>query len=246
MPTRAKVRPKMGTLSVRPGDDCHQDVLHRRQRRRFLLKQREFKELRFKLLRGASEFYRKLEVELEHQTDEPSRTALADAYSDLADLTNMVGSKEDALAIRQKARAIRQKLADDNPESTQFQADLARLRRIRRPASGDERTGWRHPSYERARRILPEAGRRQPRQHPGSARPVTHSQQHRPLPESDRPSEGGTSVIGAARGDPAEAGRREPNSTQFQADLASTLGNIGNLQNEDAGPSVGASRHSRR
>ena len=43
----------------------------------FLLKEKPFESVRTKLLRGAAEFYSKLERRLEGQTDRPSRTVLA-------------------------------------------------------------------------------------------------------------------------------------------------------------------------
>ena len=48
--------------------------------------------LRTKLLRGAHEFYRRLEGLLEGHKDRESRLALGRAYCDLAELTTTIGS----------------------------------------------------------------------------------------------------------------------------------------------------------
>jgi serine/threonine-protein kinase len=92
----------------------------------FLLKEKEFEGLRTKLLRGAAGFYTKLEGLLAGQTDRPSRKALAQAYDDLAELTDKIGSKPEALAVRRKALAVRQVL-DEGPEAdTVTRTDEAR------------------------------------------------------------------------------------------------------------------------
>jgi serine/threonine-protein kinase len=82
----------------------------------FLLKEKPFEALRTKLLRGAAGFYTRLEALLAGQTDRPSRTMLAQAYDELAELTDKIGSKPEALAVRRKALAVRRVLAD-GPEA---------------------------------------------------------------------------------------------------------------------------------
>jgi serine/threonine-protein kinase len=92
----------------------------------FLLKEQPFEALRTKLLRGAARFYTKLEGLLAGQTDRPSRAALARAYDELAELTDQIGSKPEALAVHRKALAVRRELANDPKADTQAQADVAR------------------------------------------------------------------------------------------------------------------------
>ena len=73
-----------------------------------LLKQKEFETLRTKLLRGAREFYRRLEGLLEGQDNPASRLALGRAYRDVAELTSLIGSHEEALAVHRRcARTVR-------------------------------------------------------------------------------------------------------------------------------------------
>src|SRR5262249_31788198 len=60
-----------------------------------LLKEEQFEGLRTKLLRGAADFYNKLEGLLKGQTDRPSRAALGKAYDELAELTDKIPSEPD-------------------------------------------------------------------------------------------------------------------------------------------------------
>jgi eukaryotic-like serine/threonine-protein kinase len=121
----------------------------------FMLKQETFKDLRTKLLRGANEFYQKLEDELKGQTDERSRSALGEAYFELARLTSTIGSKEEALKSYETALAIRQKLADDKPFVNEFQRMLAgSLINIGILQKETGRTKDAIRSYEKARAIF--------------------------------------------------------------------------------------------
>ena len=76
-----------------------------------LLKEKKFEGLRRKLLRGAADFYGKLEGLLEGQADPKSRAALAKSYSELADVTTQIGKGHEALALQLKALAVRRELA---------------------------------------------------------------------------------------------------------------------------------------
>ena len=76
-----------------------------------LLREKQFEKLRAKLLRGAADFYGKLERLLEGQADPKSRAALAKSYSELADVTTQIGKGNEALALRLKALAVRRELA---------------------------------------------------------------------------------------------------------------------------------------
>ena len=71
-----------------------------------LLKQKEFDTLRTKLLRGAREFYQRLEGLLEGHKDRESRLALGRAYRDVGELTDLIGSREEALAAHQRALGL--------------------------------------------------------------------------------------------------------------------------------------------
>jgi tetratricopeptide (TPR) repeat protein len=92
-----------------------------------LLKQPEFRDLRDTLLRQPVEFYRELGVQLEGQTDRPSRRALAQAYHQLGGLTAKVGSKEEALADHRKGLAVRESLVreDASDDEARFEVGLS-------------------------------------------------------------------------------------------------------------------------
>ena len=72
-----------------------------------LLKQKEFGALRTKLLRGAQEFYRKLEGLLGGQADRGSRLGLGRTYYEVGELTRELDSMTDALAMHERAGPLR-------------------------------------------------------------------------------------------------------------------------------------------
>ncbi|HEV3162461.1 MAG TPA: tetratricopeptide repeat protein [Isosphaeraceae bacterium] len=89
-----------------------------------LLKQKEFEELRTKLLRGALEFYAKLEGLLSAQSDRRSRAALGRAYYELGELTERIGSKQESLQMHRRALAVRRALAHDPGADEESRAEL--------------------------------------------------------------------------------------------------------------------------
>jgi tetratricopeptide (TPR) repeat protein len=91
-----------------------------------LLKDPKFEELRNKLLRGAREFIGRLEAQLEGQTDRRSRRAMAQAYNELAELTDRIGSKTDALELYRGELALRRELALEVPPDAEARVDVAR------------------------------------------------------------------------------------------------------------------------
>ena len=91
-----------------------------------LLKEKKFEDLRRKLLRGAADFYGKLEGLLEDQPDPKSRAALAKSYSELADVTTQIGKGDEALALQLKALAVRRELASRPTADAGATLDLVR------------------------------------------------------------------------------------------------------------------------
>ncbi len=71
----------------------------------FLVKQDQFKHLRDRLLKSASEFYGKLAAMLGTETDAASQAALSHANFELAELTSKVGDKQNALAAHRQLLA---------------------------------------------------------------------------------------------------------------------------------------------
>jgi tetratricopeptide (TPR) repeat protein len=68
-----------------------------------LLKNREFTELRKRLLTGAAGFYGDLEKLLAEKTDPKSQRLLATGYQQLGQLTDRIGDKKEALTVHRKA-----------------------------------------------------------------------------------------------------------------------------------------------
>ena len=127
-----------------------------------LLKQKEFGALRTKLLRGAQEFYRKLERLLGGQADRDSRLGLGHAYYEVGELTMQLDSRKDALAMYQRALALFEDLASKAPADVELrQRGRTKLHRHRKRAlvarakgrgPGCHRTGLRHrPGSRRGR-----------------------------------------------------------------------------------------------
>ena len=87
----------------------------------------ELEELRKRLLKEPLEFFRSLREQLQadHDTRPEALARLAGAAFELGKLTNEIGDKQDALRDYQEARAIRERLARENPAVTEFQSDLA-------------------------------------------------------------------------------------------------------------------------
>jgi eukaryotic-like serine/threonine-protein kinase len=91
-----------------------------------LLKEKRFEKLRAKLLRGAADFYGKLEAVLQDQRDNASRAALGRAYDELGTLTGEIGNRSEALDVHRKALKVRRELADQPGATAETVLDWAR------------------------------------------------------------------------------------------------------------------------
>ncbi|MGO9468067.1 MAG: protein kinase domain-containing protein [Isosphaeraceae bacterium] len=76
-----------------------------------LLKEPQFQQLRTRLLGEARRFFARLEGLLKDHTDLRSRRALGQAYSELAEMTDKIGPKLEALELFHDELAIRRELA---------------------------------------------------------------------------------------------------------------------------------------
>jgi tetratricopeptide (TPR) repeat protein len=92
----------------------------------FLLKEPQFKELRDRLLKSASDFYHKLGALLGKESDSASRRALWQANYEVAELTAKVGAQEDALAVHRHVLAAREALAAETPGDSDIKTDVGR------------------------------------------------------------------------------------------------------------------------
>ncbi|MGO9471251.1 MAG: protein kinase domain-containing protein [Isosphaeraceae bacterium] len=91
-----------------------------------LLKEKAFEGLRKKLLHGAADFYGKLEALLRNQADRSSRSALSEAYAELAELMQEIGSQERALALYRQSLELRQTLAAEPDSPSSEKLDVVR------------------------------------------------------------------------------------------------------------------------
>ncbi len=91
-----------------------------------VLKADRFKPLRDKLLRGALEFYTKLEGLLKDQPDQGSRGAMGDAYFELGKLTSKIGDRPAALAAHNKGLAVRRELASGRGDDAEARGNVAK------------------------------------------------------------------------------------------------------------------------
>jgi hypothetical protein len=76
-----------------------------------VLKADRFKSLRDKLLRGAADFYGRLNGLLHDQPDRASRAAMGNAYFELGGLITNIGDQQAALAAHQQGLVVRRALA---------------------------------------------------------------------------------------------------------------------------------------
>ena len=90
-----------------------------------LLKQSQFEKLRGKLLRGVADFYGKLEGLIKDRKDEASRESAGPRYEELGELIISIGNSKEALAVFQKATAVRRALADERGDD-RVRLDVAR------------------------------------------------------------------------------------------------------------------------
>ena len=101
-------------------------VFHRGISEDFLLQQTEFVPLRNRLLKGASDFYRKLEAELNGQSDRRSLKALGLSFLELGKLTAKVGSHKEAKEQMRRSVEIRRKLTEEPRADVESRAELGR------------------------------------------------------------------------------------------------------------------------
>jgi eukaryotic-like serine/threonine-protein kinase len=92
----------------------------------FLLKQDQFKDVRDRLLKSASDFYGKLGALLGKESDLASRRALWQANYEVAELTGNVGKPEDALTAHRQVVTAREALTAEFPADSEIKADVGR------------------------------------------------------------------------------------------------------------------------
>jgi serine/threonine-protein kinase len=117
----------------------------------FLLKEDQFRDLRNRLLKSASEFYERLGALLKAGTDLASRQALLQANYEVAALAEKVGRKDDALAMHRLVLAGRAALAREPGAGAGVAVDLARsLLAVGEVLEATGKAGEARAAYERA------------------------------------------------------------------------------------------------
>jgi serine/threonine-protein kinase len=89
-----------------------------------LLREKAFDGLRTKLLRGATDFYRRLEDLLKDEADRHSRASLGKAYHDIGELTARIGSQAESLAALRRGLELRLALAFETGANAASRRDV--------------------------------------------------------------------------------------------------------------------------
>jgi eukaryotic-like serine/threonine-protein kinase len=193
-----------------------------------LLKETLFAGLRTKLLRGAADFYGRLEGLLAGQTDRESRAALGKAYAELGELTAKIGDQAAALGVERKALDVRRALASEPEADVASKVDVVRSL----IAVGDLRQAAGEPAaamacFEEARELLKPLIRSSP-DHPPyrAAEARCRWGIARVQYETGRPQESLASHE-QARAIRQALAKSQPRDTHFQRDLAASYHDIG-------------------
>jgi serine/threonine-protein kinase len=194
----------------------------------FLLKEDQFKELRERLLKSASDFYGRLGALLGKESDPASRRALAQANFEVAELTSKVGQSEAALAAHHQVLAYREALAAEPGADDGIKADVGRsLTSVAALLEATGQSGEALAMYRQAERLLVElAGSA-----PASARSVLASCRFQlgSLLHQTGHAGDGLAVLRLARTDQEALASAAGASTEARRDLAATVNGIGSL-----------------
>ena len=210
----------------------------------FLLKEDQFKELRNRLLKSASEFYGKLGALLGKETDFASRRALAQSNSELAGLTGKVGRYEDALAAHRAVLAAREALAAEPGAGTEAKVDVGRsLIAVAGLLEPTGKTDEALASYRRAESLLAGAAGADP-----SARAALAACRSKMggLLRTTGKSADALAALRLARADQEALAAAPAASNDARHDLADTINRIGVLLLEAMGKPSGAEAEFRR
>jgi serine/threonine-protein kinase len=195
----------------------------------FLLKEEQFKELRDRLLKSASDFYGKLGALLGKETDPASRRALAQAEYEVADLTNTVGRKEAALAAYRRVLAAQEDLAADPRAGAEPKADVGRsLTAIASLLEGIGKTDEAVATYRKADGLLAAATGPAPASPVRAALADCRSRLGYLLYTTGHASDG-LLVLRQAQSDQEVLAEADGAAKETRRDLANTINRIGNL-----------------
>ena len=203
-----------------------------------LMKEKQFDGLRKKLLKGAADFYGKLEDLVKGQTDRESRTALGKAYVELAELTAKIGDQAAALVVHRKALAVHRELASEPAADIRTRLELARGLNASgslQQATGDMAGAL--ASFEQARKVAGEIGTdgevgEQARDAIGKAYSLTGNL----LAETGDPA-GARAAYDKALLIQQKLAEGNPGDKNYQRNVATAENSIGLLQSRTGNPS---------
>jgi serine/threonine-protein kinase len=199
----------------------------------FLLKQEQFKDVRDRLLKSASDFYGKLGALLGKESDLASRRALWQANYEVAELTGNVGKPEDALAAHRQVLAAREALVVGFPADPELNADVGRsLTAVAFLLESTGRTKEAEAAYRKSETLLAEVA--PTTAEGGAVRAVlANSRSHLGwLLHTTGRDDQALSVFGLARADQEALATTAVATAESRRDLANTINRVANLLSE--------------
>jgi eukaryotic-like serine/threonine-protein kinase len=196
----------------------------------FLVKQDQFKELRDRLLKSASEFYGKLGAMLGQETDVAARRALAASNFELAGLTAKIGRTEDALAAHRAALAAREALAAEPGADAAATVDVGRsLTAVARLLEATGHTDEAMLAYRKAEERLAPLADPSPAAAPARAALAACRAWLGWLLQTTGHSEEGLAVLRLARSEQEALAAAPGAMTKARRELAETVSNIAGI-----------------
>src|SRR5579864_7656009 len=194
-----------------------------------LLKNPQLTELRTKLLKQAAGFYANLEKFLARQTDVKSRKTLAAGYFQLAELTDKIGDKTEALRVHREALAVRRELAAAPGADVETRLDVGRsLLNVGALLNTTGDTSGALAALEEGRDLAERLVTEEPTDAVRSVLALNHSRRGLLLAQTGEPSKSLESHR-KALGIRQKLADVNPTVTTFQSDLAWSHMNIGGI-----------------
>ena len=201
-----------------------------------LLKNPQLNELRTKLLKQAAGFYANLEKLLAGQTDVKSRKTLAAGYFQLAELTDKIGDKTEALRVHRQALAARRELAAAPGADVETRLDVGRsLLDVGALLNAMGDTSGALVALEEGRDLAERLLTEEPTDAVRSVLALNHSRRGLLLAQTGEPTEA-LEWHRKALGMRQKLADANPTVSSFQSDLASSHMNIGGIMMDTGKP----------
>ena len=195
-----------------------------------LLRNDNLRPVRDRLLKGASEFYRRLGDQLSGEADRASRQALGRAYNEMAGLASRIGATDQAIDGHRRALEVRRNLAESPGADADATADVANSlislgHFLRDTGNGDEARA----ALEEARTLLDGLVRARPGIAKYQGLLARSHQNLGVLLDDSGNHEAATASFEAARAIQQRLADANPDVTRFHGDLAVSHLDIGML-----------------